>query len=88
MISLDGTVSMTEKIENDLNPQFMEQIKILHTDNPQEKLYFSIMHTDRNDEKDGDDGMIDCPIVQLLAMADTGQPWVGKLKTYNRRTNS
>ena len=34
-----------------------------------------MFHTDRNDKKDGEDGVIACPIAELQAVADTGQPW-------------
>ena len=35
--------------------------------------------TDRNDNKYGENGVISCPMIELDAIADTGQPWVGTL---------
>ena len=51
-----------------------------------------MVHTDSNDCKDGDEGVIECPMIELLAMADTGRPWsgsfsseIGQIKVYSSR---
>ena len=38
-----------------------------------------IVHTDGNDNKNGDDGVVECTMGELLTVADTGRPWMGTL---------